>query len=106
MSATALKSGRPPWAVTAWVDDVNVYVELPTKEGPPYIASYPQTENGLGKALNVMREMHSAAKSIAGGKGGTYVFKPDHPMVKRKGPQVTEAERSAVAALLKKAGIT
>ena len=47
----------PPHAVTCWVDDRNVYVELPTK-GQPYIQRFPITEAGFHKALSALKDIH------------------------------------------------
>lgn len=50
-------TGRPAWAVCAWADDNNIYIELSGVHGP-YISKYPLSEAGLSKALHLMRDCH------------------------------------------------
>lgn len=99
MSATAAPYARPAWAVTAWVDDVAVYVELPGSAGLPYITKYPLTEGGLSTALNLMRQAHHQA---SGGRRYTIptdgVAKPSNV----KSPAGTPSQRANALALLRK----
>lgn len=60
MSAEFAITGRPRWAVTAWVDHNNVFVELPVKDQAPFIMKFPLTASGLGEALAKMRSYHVA----------------------------------------------
>ncbi len=96
MSATYLPSGRPPWAVTCWTDDVNVYLELPCVDGPPFIQTYALTENGLGKALSFMRDFHRQHEP----KGGTYKIAP-HPKLNPINTLATPERRAKVAQLIR-----
>lgn len=105
MSAEYLSTGRPPWAVTAWVDDSYVYIELPCKDGPPYIEKHAFSESGLSKALGMMRDLYRKQRP----KGGTYSLSR-HPkliaMDKSKGlPQASDSQRTIVRNILKKRGI-
>jgi hypothetical protein len=52
MSAT-ITTFKPPWALTCWVDDRFVYVEL--AGAIPYIERFALCEAGLSKALNILR---------------------------------------------------
>lgn len=55
-------TGRPAWAVTAWTDDNNIFIELSGQHGP-YITKYPLSEGGLSKALYLMRSCHKKQSS-------------------------------------------
>jgi hypothetical protein len=52
MSAT-VTTFKPPWALTCWIDDRYVYVELPG--AMPYIERFALCDAGLSKALNILR---------------------------------------------------
>lgn len=55
-------TGRPAWAVCAWVDSNNIYIELSGMHGP-HISKYPLSESGLSKALYLMRSCHKKQSS-------------------------------------------
>ena len=59
MSANFATSGKPTWAVTAWVDHNNVFIEIPVKDQAPWIDKFPLTAAGLGEALSKMRSYHT-----------------------------------------------
>ena len=103
MSAHYLSSARPPHAVIAWVDDVAVYLELPCKDGPPYITKFPLTDNGLHKALNLMRQAYHDAQRPTNGKAKPEsTFAPRHPKVKSSKPEYSPEQREAARETLKK----
>lgn len=81
MNAKSSPDYRPPWAVIAWADEANVYIELPVKDGPPYIQRYPLTEGGLAKALKVMIDAHFRFKKV--GTKTRPVVMDDHPKIQR-----------------------
>lgn len=45
----------PPWATLCWLSDTAIHVELPCTDGTYYRQSYPLSESGLSRALNVLR---------------------------------------------------
>lgn len=45
----------PAWAVLAWCDDTSVYIELPCLDGSFHRLSFPLSEGGLSRALNLLR---------------------------------------------------
>lgn len=100
MSAIAGTTAKPLWAVTAWVDDNAVYVELPTLTGPYYISKFPLTESGLSKALNLMRTIHRQAQP----RGGSYRF--TQPNITRATPNFSEDQRQKARDVLKRLKIT
>lgn len=52
-------SAAPVNALRMWMDGRNIYAEIP---GPtPHIMSFPITEGGLTKALNLLRERQDFA---------------------------------------------
>lgn len=94
---------RPPHAVVCWVDEMNVYVELPM-EPTPYIQKYPITEAGFHKALSALKDIHDRI-------GRTYVLytREDIKQAYRKKPekikpQFTEAQRNIAMQILKARG--
>ncbi len=108
MSAYYSSTGRPAWAITAWVDDSYVYTELPVKDGPPLIQKYAFSEAGLSKALGLMRDLHRKLSDPTVGKPQL----AQHPMVKQgktlyrgKPIEVSADQRQLVHEMLKKAGI-
>jgi hypothetical protein len=97
MNATAALTARPPRAAIAWTTSGAIFVEIPCREGPPYICRYPCTTEGLVSALNILIENPEAApRSIPA----------DHPTIKRSKLVVSEAEREGVRSTLRKMGIT
>jgi len=96
----------PPWAVRLWTDTRNIYVEIPAKEpgNPPLVLSYPHSENGLGKVLNLMRDRWTDSKPHGG------YYQPPQPCITQ--PQAKLAakgakpeDREAARQVLVKAGI-
>ena len=59
MSDTFAPSARPQYAAIAWATKDEIFVEIPCKDGPPYICRYHKTESGLAAALNIMVKHHS-----------------------------------------------
>jgi len=106
MSAT-VTTFRPPWAITCWVDDEYVYVEMPG-ETMPYIQRHALSEAGFAKALNVLREVHRQhpLRPIGRSKYPMPTPKVTHP---RRGKlprgEFTPEQRLTALALVKKMGL-
>lgn len=98
---TYLPSGRPAWAVTMWMDDSAVYMELPCKDGPPYITRYELCEGGLSKALGMMRDIYRASAPT----GGSYNLTKHPILVKNEKALGDEATRAKTRAVLKRLGM-
>jgi hypothetical protein len=101
----------PPWAVTCWCDERNVYVALPmTAGGIPYIIKYPLSSGGLASALEVLRKRKA---EVIDPNEAKVIFNSTNaqPMVKTSKAQerlyaeTTEAQRASARALLLKLGI-
>lgn len=97
---TVERSAKPVYAVVIWADDNNVFVELPTKDAPNYIMKFDLTNDGLGKALKLLRDTHRKAVPL----GGTYNL-GTQPIVRVSKPQPTEAQRAKAQRVLKKLGL-
>lgn len=97
MIDTFASSGRPRWAVCAWTDANNVFIEIPIKDKPPFISKYPLTTEGLGLALNQMKKFHTVEAGPP-----QYVFPPRIAANSTKYPSDTRAKTLAI---LRKHGI-
>lgn len=62
MTDELASTGRPAWAHWMWCDENNIYIEMAGQHGP-YITAYPLNENGLSKALHLMRDARKKAAS-------------------------------------------
>lgn len=93
-------SAAPACARMCWCDAYNIYIELPTKEGSPYIAKFPRSEGGLGKALAIL----AAAFESEMPPGGTYSLLA-HSAIKKLKPEATTAQRETAHSVLKKLGM-
>ena len=102
MTATAAPSGRPAWAVAAWVDEAWVYIELPCADAPPYIVKFNLSEGGLSKALTLMRD---ARKKAEPAPIASSTWK--HPKLSTlpAKDKFTDEQRNAARVVLRKMGI-
>jgi hypothetical protein len=105
MSAT-ITAFRPPWAITCWVDDNYVYVEMPGQP-IPYIQRHSLTEAGFSKALNALRTVHREHGSRKGGHVKYAMPKPKvtTPRTKRGKDDFSPEQRMNALAVLKKMGL-
>lgn len=101
----------PPWAVTCWADERNVYCALPmTKGGIPYIMKFALSEGGLTSALAVLRKRQKEVITPTIDRPANYTI-PPQPMVKlskaqeRLHAETTPAQRESARLLLLKMGI-
>lgn len=101
----------PPNAAVCWVDDRYVYVATPMGL-EQYIQTFPLTEAGLSKALNVLKVRY---ESLPPGNVFTPIRQPE-PRVriakrwsgepsKRKQEPMTKERADAVMEILKKRGM-
>lgn len=97
MSAEYASSMKPHYAVIAWVDHNNVFIEIPIKDKPPFISKYPLTTEGLGLALNQMKKFHTVESGPP-----QYVIPPRIAVNTTKYPSDTRAKTLAI---LRKHGI-
>jgi len=109
--AQMTNSFRPPWAVTIWSDDNNIYVEMPMKDTslPPYIMKLPFSEGGLQQALYLLRRPKEEIKPTY---GLDYTkAAAQHPTIKHSPSrekllkETTESQREMARRVLEKLGI-
>jgi hypothetical protein len=113
MSASQAPTAKPSWAVTAWVDDRYIYIEIPSTKGNPYVQKYPITEGALSKALNFLRTRYelvpSAEKNytkvpvepgyVCQSVGASAVYRKQNKIVQ------TDEQRAIALNLLRKLGM-
>lgn len=46
----------PPHALLCWADSLAVYIELPCADGSFHRLTFPLSESGLSRALNLLRD--------------------------------------------------
>lgn len=102
MNATIAPRAAPPHALLCWIDDRYIYVELPTTFGQPFVEKFELCNDGLSKALNLLRtrycELPSSMKN--------YTI-PPVPISSKNGkpPIQTDAQRDHALSVLRKLGI-
>jgi len=95
-------SAKPSWALTCWVDDRYVYIEVPTTMQHPFVEKFPIHEQGLSHALNFLRKRYELVP--LGEKN--YTAPPIRPStVNGKPPVQTADQRDAALNVLRKLGI-
>lgn len=97
----------PPYAVTMWTNDIEIFVAIPVKNSPtPYITSFPLTGDGLTKALNILRERPKEVITPTAAAPANYTKPPADPRVKRGKiaerlhAETTEDQRARANALI------
>lgn len=103
----------PPWAVTMWESDHDIFVALPMRVGGvPYIMRYPRSEAGLAQALRVLcAQRPTEAPRPSLDAPANYTPPRDQPQVRKSKTQerlhaeTTPAQREAAQALLRKLGL-
>lgn len=103
----------PPYAVTMWTNDREIFVAMPmTAGGQPFIISFPLNEGGLTKALEILRKRPKEVILPTLDQPANYTKPPDQPMVKPMGKvreklhaETTPEQREAAQALLRKLGL-
>lgn len=102
----------PPYAVTMWTNDREIFVAMPmTAGGQPFIISFPLNEGGLTKALEVLRKRPKEVILPTMDQPANYTKPPQQPQVKPMGKirekvhsETTQEQRDAAQALLRKLG--
>jgi len=102
----------PPYAVTMWTNDIEIFVAMPmTKGGQPFIISFPLNEGGLSKALEVLRRRPKEVVLPTSAQPANYTKPPQQPQVKLNRYQeklyaeTTPEQRQAAQELLRKLGL-
>lgn len=111
--AMSTNSFRPPWAITVWSDDNNIYAEIPMKDAtlPPYIMKLPLSEGGLSQALYLLRRPREEIKPTYAQPTNYTKAADSHPAIRhspsrdRLLKETTEQQREMAKRVLEKLGI-
>ena len=113
MTASLAPFAHPSYALTCWVDEVNIYIEIPSTAGNPYVQKFPLIESGLSKALHFLKLRYEIAPIAE----KNYTREPEEPgyVCKSTGASVvyrkqktkvqTDEQRAAALAVLRKLGV-
>jgi len=97
MSASRAKSAAPPYAVLCWADEMNIYMQLPSINGP-YIARFARSEGGLSAGLHHMGALHIE-------HSGVPFHRAEIPPKALTMKGLTQNDREAARDALKKIGV-
>lgn len=103
----------PPYAITMWTNDIEIFVALPMRDGgTPYIMSFALNEGGLTKALELLRQRPKEVIKPTLDQPANYTKPPMQPQVRPMGKvreklhsETTPEQRDAAQALLRKLGL-
>lgn len=95
--ATKAASAAPAYAVMMWADEMNIYAQLPSVNGP-YVAIFPRSEGGLSQALQSLGAMHIEHH-------GEVYIRQDLPNRELQQKGLTQNDREAARDVLKKLGV-
>lgn len=103
----------PPFAVTMWTNDREIFVAMPmSKGGDPYIMSFALNEGGLTQALQILRKRPRETILPTAAAPANYTKPEAQPQVRvskareKLLAETTPEQRQAAADLLKKLGFT
>lgn len=109
MTATKTNPILPPHALPCWCDDVAIYIAMPTLDGGYYIQSFTRSEQGLGKALSIIRAAFEGVKKSNGGQAVVFdQMAANRGIVKKVGKskeKYTEEQMETAQAVLRKMGL-
>lgn len=89
-------SAAPDWAIQIWCDMHQIYIQLPSAQGP-VVLNYPRDAHGLSDVLNLMKSRHKT-------EGHETPYHAPPPTIKRDA-RFTPVQRDFVRDLLRKKGI-
>lgn len=101
MNARLAPTGRPTWAIIAWIDDNHIYAEIPSSMGRPYITKFPITEGGLSQALNFLRTRYEVVPT----EERNYTKAPEVKYRGQKAKVQTDEQRAMALKVLRDKGI-
>ncbi len=97
MSASRAKSAAPAYAVLCWADEMNIYMQLPSVNGP-YVARFARSEEGLSAGLHHMGALHIE-------HSGVPFHRAEIPPKALTMKGLTQNDREAARDILKKIGV-
>jgi hypothetical protein len=102
----------PPYAVTCWEGEHDIFVALPmTTGGIPYIMRFPRNEGGLSQALAVLSKRKREVLAPTTDQPANYTVPKHQPQVKLSKSQeklfaeTTPEQREAARALIERLGL-
>ena len=102
----------PPYAVTMWEGEHDIFVALPmTAGGIPYIMKFPRNEGGLSAALQVLSKRKREVLAPTMSAPANYTVPKHQPQVKlskaqeRLHSETTPEQRENARKLLEKLGL-
>ncbi len=102
----------PPWAVTMWEGEHDIFVALPmTSGGPAYIMRFPRNEGGLSQALQVLSKRKREVLAPTLDQPANYTPLKVQPQVRvskaqeRLFAETTPEQRERAKALIEKLGL-
>ncbi len=101
MTDTIAPSAAPPWAYTIWTDANNIFLEIASKSGTPYISKFPRGTAGMAKALETLTNAHDAMNKAK----TRYQVPVQRVTVVPVGKTGTPSQHEAARAILKKLAI-
>jgi len=97
MNASKAKSAAPAYAVLCWADEMNIYMQLPSINGP-YVACFSRSEGGLSAGLHHMGALHIE-------HSGVPFHRAEIPPKALTMKGLTQNDREAARDALKKIGV-
>lgn len=98
MTDTVAPSAAPAYAVKVWMDDFNIYAEVPSLNSPAVMA-FAISEGGLSKCLAVL-----GAKRLAEASGQQYL-RPQYLSREMIKSGVTQVDVNKAAEVLRQMGL-
>ena len=102
----------PPFAVTMWEGEHDIFVALPmTSGGPAYIMRFPRNEGGLSQALQVLSKRRREVLTPTAAQPANYTPPKNQPQVRvskaqeRLYAETTPEQRAKAMALIEKLGL-
>ena len=105
MTDTYATTARPSATAIAWATKDALFVEIPCRDGPPYIARYRKTVEGLTAALNILIEHEEPIQRTIPSTHPAIAKKPTGATSARA-PWATDEQRQRARDLLKRLKIT
>lgn len=97
---TYLPSAAPPSAITLWKEGLDLYCQIPTKLGAPYIMRLAPDSTSIGKVLDLVMGVKKEPQRF--GRRGLET--KSHPLIQTT-KVGSEAQREVARMVLKKMGV-
>lgn len=98
---TFLTEFIPPHAVQCWTDDTFVYCAVPSVSGPPLIQKYMLSNEGMTKAINILKVQRRKLAKTRVVKEATPITRTKYAKPKPR----TEVQESVAMGILRRRGL-